>query len=109
MDGFTFGSLLQLVKAFGLPGMVFIIWYAGERRNEKVLAAYREDTQAVAQMYKDNVELVKSYEVLSEGLHDLLVLTTRTTQQMLDAVTTNQYCPYVRLQKQAKGPQDNHQ
>lgn len=106
MESVSFTYMLKLVEAFGLPGLVFILWYLGERRYERTLDAYREDTRAVAQMYKDNVELVRRYEELSNGLHELLVLTTRTMQQMHDAVTTNQYCPYNRLNKQAHGPQE---
>lgn len=117
MDGFTLSSLLQMVEAFGIPGMVFILWYVGERRNEKMLealrkdsaaqlAAYREDTQAVAQMYRDNVALVQRYEKLSGDLTDMLVLSTRTMQQLHDAINTNQYCPYNRMSKQALGPQE---
>ena len=117
MDGMGLSQLLKIVEAFGLPGLVFILWYLGERRSEKMtealradsarqLEAYREDTRAVAQMYKDNVELVRRYEKLANDMSELLILATRTMQQMHDAVTTNQYCPYVRLTKQAAGPQE---
>ncbi len=98
----------------GVPGIVLILWYFGEKSRErdlkayredtqKILAAYREDVQAVRQMYESNVTLVKSYEALAGSLKDIVVLNTQSVQRQCDLIVNNQYCPNVRLQKDAPG------
>jgi hypothetical protein len=98
----------DLLLRYALPylgpaGVLVALWILADRSNQKTLNAYREDTlkQAVShekalieaiQMYKDNVELVKNYHKVAEGLQDLIVLNT----QSLTRVLANQFCPVVR-------------
>ncbi len=116
MDISVFTKFLEVGSNFGLPGLILILWYLNDRRYAKlmdeyqkktaeVLRQYRDDFHAVKQMYENNVELVKGYSSLSEALHDTLLLTASKLQGVEDAVKTNQFCPYVRLEKQSKGPQ----
>jgi hypothetical protein len=101
----------------GPSGIFVLLWYLSDRANQRALAAYREDTLAmraehdkalveVRQMYKDNSELVRSYQKIAEGLQDLIVLNTRTITNLCDKVDQNQFCPQVRLKKQATGRED---
>ena len=101
----------------GAGGVMLIIWFLSERTNRATLAAnnatmltYREDTrlQALAhekalaevrQMYRDNVELVRSYQKIAEGLQDLIIMNTQTIATLCVKVDENQYCPMVRPKK----------
>ncbi len=114
IESFGFKYVLELVQGFGLPGIVFVIWYFSMRSHEKTLNAYREDmsrvlgeykqdVRAVQQMYENNIVLVKNYERLSSDLKDVVTLNTQMFQKLCDLVVSNQYCPMVRLEKQAPG------
>ena len=71
------------------------------------LEIYRADTQAIvrelgrdhaetAQYYKDNVELVKSYERMAKDLSDLVAGNVRLLERLANQVSNNMYCPLVR-------------
>jgi hypothetical protein len=132
MDGMHLDMTLKLVSAFGMPGMFFIVWYFSEKSHERTLMAYREDglkmhlefrqqimelqlrsDEQVAEirgMYEKNVELVKRYTELASSFRDMalelkavIVLNTQTLTRVCDDVNKNQYCPQVRLRKDATG------
>jgi hypothetical protein len=116
MDLLSLDGLIKLVSGFGLPGAILVIWFLSDRNHSKTLAAYREDTlkmhqsgreslAAVKQMYENNAVLVKAYQNISGGFQDLVVESTKTLTKVCDAIDRNQYCPMVRLKKDAKGPQ----
>lgn len=103
--------------------IVLVTWIKdGRRRAEAkkeqavLLEAYRADTQEVLKSYGDhvnqlaayyerNVELVKSWQQIAEGFRDTVVLNTTTITKLCDSIETNQYCPHVRINKHAHGPQ----
>jgi len=48
-------ELVELVKGFGLPGIVFIIWYFSQKSHDRTLAAYREDITHKDEQYKEEI------------------------------------------------------
>lgn len=105
---------LKVGSVLGLPGLMLVVWYFSDKSHQRTLAQYREDTQRqmlahsqalgeVRQMYIDNVELVRGYQKIASGLQDLIVLSTQTMTRLCDKVDGNQFCPQVRLKKQAEG------
>lgn len=54
-------------------------------------------------MYEHNVLLVKDYASLASDLKDIIVMNTQTLTRVCDDVNRNQYCPQVRLKKDASG------
>ena len=114
MESLGFNHALEIVKVLGLPGIIFIIWYFSEKSHERtltkyredvamILAQYKEDMAATRLMYENNVTLVKQYEKLSCDLKDVVLLNAQSFQRLCDLVTGNQFCPMVRLQKEAPG------
>jgi len=105
------------VAPWGGPGVVIIaLWVLSDKAAQRALLAYREDTlrqtsehakalSEMREMYKNNVELVKSYQSVAAGLQDLIVLNTRTITSLCEEIKGNQYCPQVRLRKEAIGRQ----
>lgn len=51
---------------------------------------------AVVQMYESNVQLVKNYEKIADGLQDILVLSTQAMTGVKTSVDNNLYCPLMR-------------
>jgi len=118
MESFGLKTLVELLQAFGLPGMVFIVWYFGREQQDRMMRQYREDIQAVLRQYRDdimtiqaksdvrdaewarryenNVELVKTCHRLAEGQQDLSVLVVKGLETVSHEVKTNQFCPMVR-------------
>ncbi len=105
MEPLGLDSLIKLVSNFGVPGIIFVIWYFSERSHDRTLRQYREDMIEMRQMYIDNVELVKGYSGLARDQRDVLVMATASQTRLSDLIVTNQYCPNVRLVKDAKGTQ----
>lgn len=114
MDGIVFDHIVKVASAFGLPGVIFVVWYFSEKNHERTLLAYREDTlrmskmyedglAEIRQMYKNNVHLVECYEKLSADQKDVIVMATQEVTQLNAKIDGNQFCPMVRLKKQASG------
>jgi len=61
--------------------------------------------EAVVDMYESNVRLVEKYEELGGDLKDVIILNTETITTLVSEINSNQYCPMVRMEKQAKGVQ----
>lgn len=85
--------LIDLIKIFGLPGMIFVIWHFDNKRRDKelterekaiqkILDAYREDVNKITQYYKDNVDLVKHYEHMSGDMAEMVRLNTAAWQDL---------------------------
>jgi hypothetical protein len=51
---------------------------------------------AMAQMYQDNVLLVKGYEKLASDLANIIHLNTQTNTKLVEKINNNHYCPVVR-------------
>jgi hypothetical protein len=108
------GWLVILILVMGPAILVAILWYWSDRASQKMMGAYqktissyREDTQAwrreselqladQRRMYEANVELVKGYAKLAEGMQDLIVLNTQKLTEMCVLVETRQDCPQMR-------------
>ncbi|MCE5336961.1 MAG: hypothetical protein LLG06_20470 [Desulfobacteraceae bacterium] len=108
--------LTQFVSNFGIPGIIFVVWYFSEKSHEKTLLSYREDTlqqqkrfeeglAEVRRMYENNVRLVEAYQELSSDLQNVVILNTQAITQLSGEVRTNQYCPPVRAKRSGGGEQ----
>ncbi|WP_446424073.1 transcriptional regulator [Mailhella sp.] len=86
-----------IILLASLPVMVIaalmVLDYKHARRMERLLEAYRKDTQdslqevaarhaEVAEFYKKNVSLVKSYERTADALQTLVVNNTRAVERL---------------------------
>ena len=118
MDQIGLQTLISLVSNFGIPGIVFILWYLTTRAHERTMQAYkddmqrerqenkeqmqkafqrsRENMQEIRQMYESNVLLVKNYRDLAGDLKDVLILNTQAMTTLCDNMKNNQFCPVVR-------------
>jgi len=106
MDGLSLQSLLGVAEKFGLPGLLLVLWYFDQRKTDKILVAYRQDMEEQREMYENNARLCESYMDVTKDLRDIVIMNTQGYQRMDDKISTNQYCPYVRLKKQASGIQE---
>ena len=106
--------LIESLFALGVPGililLVFILDYRHGKRIERVLAAYRQDTQEAlqtisekheailremsakheetAEFYRKNVTLVKNYERMNDTLQTLVVNNTRAVEHLSTIIET---------------------
>ncbi len=117
MDPIPLDLAVKLAASFGIPGIIFIVWYFSEKSHERTLHAYREDTlrqqkefqdglAEVRRMYEDNIELVRAYSSLASDQKDVLMMNAHGFTRLSDRIDTNQFCPMVRLKKQAAGRED---
>jgi hypothetical protein len=65
--------------------------------------AYSKRHQEVVQMYENNVRLVEKYQEIAGDLKDVIVMNTQAFTRLEDAIEKNQFCPAVRLKKDATG------
>jgi len=105
MDSISATWLIEIVRAFGFAGFVGVMWYFDSKNFRKMLAQYKSDMDEQRKMYASNVKLVESYDRLAGDLKDVVIMNTQVMTKLVDAINTNQYCPQVRLEKQAKGKQ----
>ncbi|MCE5242489.1 MAG: hypothetical protein ABFD98_15690 [Syntrophobacteraceae bacterium] len=117
MDGAFTDLAIKLASGFGIPGIIFVVWYFSEKSHEKTLTAYREDTlrqqkvfqdglAEVKRMYENNVELVRNYASLAGDQKDVLIMNAQGFTKLSDQVAGNQFCPMVRLKKQSSGREE---
>lgn len=125
MDAQTVSAVAHILEALGpwglvlvvlgtnlaVPCVVLVLWFFNSRRVDRLLQTYREDVQKtlgayrasvdeIAQYYKDNVELVKSWERLADDITGIVSLNTRTMQRLVDRVESNWFCPAVKKEAQ---------
>lgn len=105
MENWTISVMLPAIKELGLPAIIFIVWYFSERSHDRTLEQYRADMNELRQMYQNNVDLVKAYQMLATDLKDIVILNSQGYQRLSDEINGNQYCPQIRLQKLSKGDQ----
>ncbi len=114
MDQLALDLAVKLASSFGIPGIIFVVWYFSERSHERTIQAYREDTlrqqkvfqdglAEVRRMYEDNADLVKAYASLASDQKDVLIMNAQGFARLSDQIDRNQFCPMVRLKKQASG------
>jgi hypothetical protein len=110
------GLIIGIVSNFGIPGIVFVIWWFNSRQTDKLMRQYREDTRQIAdtaaaslsqmrELYERNADLVRRYIDLSGDLKEVVIMNTQAWQRCHDAINGNQFCPNVRLKKAAIGDQ----
>lgn len=92
-------ALAALLKQIGtwpvLTVLIFVV--IGPWIGMFILSRLQEKRHAaVVQMYENNVELVKGYEKIAEGLQDILVLSTQTMTSVKTSVDNNLFCPLMR-------------
>jgi hypothetical protein len=91
----TIDIIAKFAPVWGPASVVVFLWYMSDRANQKALTAYREDTlrqsaehekalAEVRQMYISNVELVKNYQKIAEGLQSLIVVSTQAITRLCD-------------------------
>jgi len=105
MDGLSFSVLLEVFKSFGFAGIIVLIWWVDSKNIHKVLARYQADMKEIRLMYESNVRLVTHYEDLARDLKDVVLMNTEAMTTLAKDVRGNQFCPMVRLEKQAQGVQ----
>jgi hypothetical protein len=108
--------LLKLVKEFGLPGMILLIWWLDQKSQSRMLSAYREDTKRILMSYKEdmatqrvmydsNVVLVKQYGELCGNLKEIVMLNAGQFQVLNKNIEDNNFCPLSRVRKASGVPE----
>ena len=105
MDGLSFSVLLEVFKSFGFAGIIVLIWWVDSKNIHKVLERYQSDMKEIRQMYESNVRLVNHYEDLAKDLKDVVMVNTQAMTALAKDIRGNQFCPMVRLKKDAEGVQ----
>lgn len=110
MESVSISMIIEVLRNFGAVGLVAVIWWVDTRITRKILDNYKHDMDEIREMYKSNVRLVEEqqelgdrYAKLAEDLKDAYIMTAQINQKLADSIESNQYCPMVRLEKQAQG------
>lgn len=89
--------VVLVMNVLGLPGLIVVLWYFDMKRIDslvikhqddlkEVLNSYKKDVDAIAQMYRDNVSLVKGYEKLADDLTSIITLNTQTLTSLVEHI-----------------------
>lgn len=103
MEQIGFQTIIGIVSNFGVPGILFVLWWFTTRAHERTLQSYKDDMREMRVMYENNVNLVKGYQGLAGDLKDVVIMNTQAMTTICEDVRNNQFCPMVRLRKQASG------
>jgi ribosomal protein S20 len=114
MEGVNLAAILEIVSKFGTLGVLVVVWWTDRKQMREQNESHRTDMAAMLkkyehdmieqrQMYDSNVKLVKAYESISSDLREVVIMNTQAVTEMCTDIQTNQYCPMVRLKKQAGG------
>jgi len=102
MEQFGLPTVLMIVKEFGIPGLVLLLWYLSMKSQNKMLDAYREDTKAVIEVfekkYDNNIILVKSVEKIASDQKDLITTNTEALTRLSQTLRFNRLCPNVKIE-----------
>lgn len=114
-------KLAEIAAQFGPWGLILVLWWLSDRSRERQINQHRQEIQQILQlyqrdmaeqreMYKNNVHLVEAYaqltrqtQGLADDLKDVVLINTQAVTAMCSDINSNQFCPMVRLQKQASG------
>lgn len=66
----------------------WVVLISVSRSQEKRFDAQEKQLEAVVQMYKDNVTLVKAYEKLSDNHQDLVIMNTEAITRLIGIIKT---------------------
>jgi hypothetical protein len=112
MDGINLAVVVEIITRFGTLGVLVVVWWADRKEIKEhklqmraVLTKYKEDMREMRAMYDNNVKLVQGYQSVAGDLKEVVIMNTQAVTQLCVDIQTNQYCPNVRLEKQAKGVQ----
>ena len=112
MDGINLAVIVEIITRYGLTGILAIFWWSERKENKEsktqitiILQQYKQDMVEMRKMYESNVTLVKGYQSVAGDLKEVVIMNTQAMTELCLDVRTNQYCPNVRLEKQAKGVQ----
>jgi hypothetical protein len=114
IDGINLVAMLEVVSRYGTLGILIVVWWTDRRQIREqyevhkkemtgVLERYKIDMVDQRKMYDSNVRLVDSYASVSRDLKEVVIMNTQAMTQLCVDINTNQFCPRVRLDKQAKG------
>lgn len=103
----TILSLLDKLSGWPFGVLVFLIVIGPWLLAVFLATSYRKRHDEVVEMYKSNVRLVEAYADATTGLRQVVTMNTEAMTKLCDQVTNNQYCPMVRIDKKARGPQGN--
>lgn len=89
--------VVLVMNVLGLPGLIVVLWYFDMKRIDnlvlkhqddlkEVLNSYKKDVDAIAQMYRDNVSLVRGYEKLADDLTSIITLNTQTLTSLVEHI-----------------------
>lgn len=105
METLGLQTLIQVLRDFGPFGCVLVLWWYDMKTVRNIQEENRKDVAKLSRMYENNAHLVEKNEQLSQDLKDVILLNTQAFQRLVDDVNGNQFCPMVRLEKQAQGVQ----
>jgi len=74
----VFDTVIELLKAFGLPGIILVIWYFDHRK----IDAYRQ--------------IVRNDGRLLQDIHDALTLFIQSQARLEQKIDDNRFCPVLR-------------
>lgn len=106
--------LFVLTTNLAVPLAVLVMWFVNARRQDALIERYRDDMlrslnehgealETMSRYYRDNVDLVRSWERIANGLQDVVLLNTQAMQRMSDRVDNNLWCPVVRDKVRGSG------
>ncbi|MBI4621055.1 MAG: hypothetical protein HY739_12990 [Desulfobacterales bacterium] len=101
-------AILSLVAKIGTLPLITIIFvlFIGPWIFASILFFQQgKRLEAAINMYNENVKLVEKDQELAEGFKEIVMMNTQAMQTMVDSINTNQFCPMIRLKKQAEGVQ----
>jgi len=90
----TFRDFVSLLQVAGPWGIVFFVWWQGQKENKK----WEDRFEAVKRMYENNVELVKRYDKLANEQQDVIIMNTQAMTKVADAIENNRFCPIIKQQ-----------
>ena len=98
----TINALISLVDKVGTwpIGIFILLILVGPWIFSVVIMRVMEKRFAqTVEMYKNNVKLVESYEDMSTGMREIIVMNTAKWTETIEAIKTNQFCPAHRTVK----------
>ena len=99
MESIGLVGLFEIIKNFGIVGLVIMLWWLDQKKVYKILDKYTTDMAEQRRMYESNVSLVKDYESIAGDLKDMVIITTQAITKLSDEIRQNEYCPMQRVNK----------
>ncbi|MDY7036746.1 MAG: hypothetical protein SV375_11370 [Thermodesulfobacteriota bacterium] len=78
-------NCIEIIKALGLPAIVFIIWYYDHKKINGLQ------------------EITKNYEKITEDLSNLIILNVQNLSRMEQKIDDNKFCPIIRKELEHEG------